>query len=235
MSLKNHKVVSQKEWASARKKLLLKEKIFTRRRDALSQARRDLPWVEVQKPYLFDGPKGKESLSKLFAGKSQLIVYHFMFAPEWSAGCPHCSFWADNFNDIIVHLNQRDAAMVAVSRAPLKKIAAFKKRMGWDFKWLSSFTSDFNYDLGVSFKPSELKTRSFNCGTQQPGMTDREGASVFYKDAKGRIFRTYSTYGRGIDLMNTAYNYLDLCPKGRDENGRGQFWVKHHDKYPARR
>lgn len=154
-----------------------------------------------------------------------------MFAPEWNAGCPHCSFWADNFNDVIIHINQRDAAMAAVSRAPLKKLNAFKKRMGWSFQWLSSHESDFNYDMGVSFRPEDMKRETFNCGTQQPGMSDREGVSVFYKDGKGKIFRTYSTYGRGIDLLNTAYNYIDLLPKGRDEHGRGQFWVKYHDKY----
>jgi predicted dithiol-disulfide oxidoreductase (DUF899 family) len=232
MSMKGHKVVSQKEWDAARKRLLVKEKTFTRGRDALGQARRALPWVAVEKNYVFDGPDGRQSLSDLFKNKSQLIIYHFMFAPDWNAGCPHCSFWADNFNGVIIHINQRDAAMAAVSRAPIKKLNAFKKRLGWNFKWLSSYESDFNYDMGVAFKPAQMKDRCYNCGTQLPYTSEREGVSVFYKDGKGRIFRTYSTYGRGIDLLNTAYNYIDLLPKGRDENGRGQFWVRYRDKYP---
>jgi predicted dithiol-disulfide oxidoreductase (DUF899 family) len=231
--LQGHRTVSQKDWFAARKVLLAKEKAFTRRRDGLSEERRKLPWTRVDKEYLFDGPRGKESLSDLFAGKSQLIIYHFMFAPEWEAGCPHCSFWADNFDGIIVHLKQRDAAMAAVSRAPLKKLEAFKRRMGWSFKWLSSSGSDFNYDFGASFSREQLKSGEalYNFGTQPPGMTDREGTSVFYKDKQGGIFRTYSTYSRGIDMTNAAYHYLDLLPKGRDERGRGQFWVRHHDRY----
>jgi predicted dithiol-disulfide oxidoreductase (DUF899 family) len=188
------------------------------------------PWERVEKEYLFDGSGGKESLAQLFAEKSQLIVYHFMFPPDGEP-CPHCSFWADNFNPVIVHINHRDASMVAISRAPYERIAAYKQRMGWCFKWLSSGHNSFNYDFSASFTPDELREPVFNFGTQAPGLQDREGASVFAKDESGAIFRTYSTHGRGIDLLNTAYNYIDLLPKGRDENGRNQYWVRRHDEY----
>lgn len=225
-----HPVVAHDAWIEARRALLNKEKEFTRLRDQLSQQRRDLPWERVGKTYVFDGPNGAETLAQLFAGKSQLIVYHFMFPPD-GAPCPHCSFWADSFDPAIVHINHRDASMVAISRAPLERIAAYKQRMGWSFKWLSSGQNSFNYDFGASFTPDELGEPVFNFGTQTPGLQDREGASVFAKDEAGAIFRTYSTHGRGIDLLNTAYNYIDLLPKGRDENGRGQYWVRRHDEY----
>jgi len=230
----DHPVVSHEEWVAARTAFLAKEKEFTRQRDELSRQRRELPWERVEKEYTFDGPKGKVSLSDLFGKHSQLIVYHFMFPPEWEAGCPHCSFWADNFNEVIPHLNQRDAAMVAISRAPREKLDAFEKRMGWSFQWLSSGGSDFNYDFGASFTPEESKERVYNYGTIAPGFTDREGMSVFYKNEKGEIFHTYSAYARGIDMFNTAYHYLDACPKGRDEDKLEfvQAWVKHHDRYP---
>jgi len=232
---KDHPVVSREEWLSARTKLLAKEKEFTRLRDDLSRQRRELPWVKVDKPYVFEGPKGKETLADLFDKRSQLVVYHFMFAPEWSEGCPHCSFWADNFNEIGVHLNHRDVTFVAISRAPLTKIDAFKKRMAWKFKWLSSGKTDFNYDYSVSFTPEQLKKGPvlYNYAREELGETqDREGVSVFYKDDQGTIFHTYSAFARGIDLMNTAYNYLDLVPKGRDEDGLEftQAWVRHHDR-----
>jgi len=214
---------------------LAKEKEFTRLRDELNRERRLLPWEKVEKRYVFDGPKGKETLADLFENRSQLVVYHFMFTPEWNEGCPHCSFWADNFNDIIVHLNQRDVTMVAISRAPLAKLEAFKKRMGWSFKWLSSSDTDFNYDYQASFKPDEVKAKSafYNYRQADVGHVDREGTSVFYKAANGDIFHTYSAYARGIDMMNTAYHYLDLVPKGRDEDKLEftQAWVRHHDKY----
>ncbi|HEY2323648.1 MAG TPA: thioredoxin family protein [Thermoanaerobaculia bacterium] len=231
----NHPVVSHEEWVAARTAFLAKEKEFTRQRDELSRQRRELPWERVGKEYLFDGPDGKVSLSDLFGKRSQLIVYHFMFPPEWEAGCPHCSFWADNFNEIIPHLNQRDAAMVAISRAPREKLDAFEKRMGWTFQWLSSGGNDFNYDFGASFSPEESKDRVYNYSTIAPGGTDREGMSVFYKNEKGEIFHTYSAYARGIDMFNTAYHYLDACPKGRDEDKLPwvQAWVKHHDRYEA--
>jgi predicted dithiol-disulfide oxidoreductase (DUF899 family) len=231
--IENHKVVSHREWIETRRELLKKEKTFTQLRDQLSQSRRDLPWERVEKSYVFEGPNGLESLSDLFDGRSQLIVYHFMFAPDWDAGCPHCSHWADNFNAVIVHLNQRDVSMIAVSRAPYGKIDAYKKRMGWGFKWVSSFASDFNFDYQVSFTPDQLSQKKafYNFTEQDPGISEREGVSVFYKDRGGDIFHTYSTYARGIDMMNVDYQYLDLVPKGRDENGKGPFWVRRHDEY----
>lgn len=227
-----HKIVSQDEWLAARKALLVKEKEFTRARDQISAARRDLPWVKVEKSYVFDTASGKQSLADLFDGRSQLIVYHFMFGPDWGAGCPHCSHWADSFNPIIVHLNQRDVTMIAVSRAPYEKLSAYRKRMGWNFKWVSSYGNDFNFDYRVSFTPEEMAANKaiYNFTEQEPHASEREGISVFIKD-DGNIFRTYSTYARGIDLLSTDYNYLDLTPKGRDEGDRGPFWVKRHDEY----
>jgi predicted dithiol-disulfide oxidoreductase (DUF899 family) len=233
--LTGHKIVSHQEWLKASTDFLAKEKEFTQLRDELSRRRRELPWEEVTKDYIFEGPHGKHSLADLFEGRSQLIVYHFMFGPDWESGCPHCSFWADNFNPIVVHLNQRDVTMLAISRAPLKKIEAYKKRMGWSFKWLSSNRTDFNFDFQASFKPEDISAGKvfYNFKTQPAHSSEREGASVFYKDTSGKIYHTYSTYERGIDLMNTAYNYLDIVPKGRDENGRSQFWVRRHDEYDA--
>jgi predicted dithiol-disulfide oxidoreductase (DUF899 family) len=233
--LENHKIVSQSEWMKARKDLLIKEKEFTILRDQFNQKRRDLPWVQVDKEYIFDGPNGKQNLLELFDGRSQLIVYHFMYDPNWNAGCPSCSFWADNFNGICIHLNQRDVTMIAVSRAPYNKIDAYKKRMGWKFKWVSSYNTDFNYDYHISFTSEELaKNKAFYnyIDHANPG-TEREGVSIFYKNSSGRIFHTYSTYARGIDILNTAYNYLDLVPKGRDEAGYEfpQYWVRRHDEY----
>jgi predicted dithiol-disulfide oxidoreductase (DUF899 family) len=232
-NLKQHPVVSHEEWLKARTAFLEKEKEFTRLRDDLSRGRRELPWERVEKEYVFDGPKGKESLTDLFENRSQLVVYHFMFNPEAHEGCPHCSFWADNFNSNVIHLNHRDVNFVAISRAPIGKIEAFKKRMGWSFKWLSSGQNDFNYDYMVSFRPeaTESGTIFYNYRKLDMKIADREGVSIFYKDANSEIFHTYSTYARGIDLLNTAYNYLDLVPKGRDEVGFSQSWVRHHDKY----
>ena len=189
--------------------------------------------MKVEKEYIFEGPKGKETLVDLFEGRSQLIIYHFMFGPGWGAGCPHCSHWADNFNGAIVHLNHRDVTFIAVSHAPFSELAAYKKRMGWNFKWMSSHDSDFNYDYHVSFTPEQMEKKEtvYNFNTQQPPASEMQGVSVFYKDPSGDIFHTYSTYGRGIDMMNVDYQYLDLTPKGRDENGRGPFWVRRHDEY----
>ncbi len=228
-----HPIVSSDEWLRARKALLLKEKEFTRLRDQLNQQRRELPWEAVTKEYVFEGPQGKQTLPELFDGRSQLIVYHFMFGPDWEVGCPICSFWADNFDKIIVHLNHRDVTMIAVSHAPYSKLAAYEKRMGWTFKWVSSYNTDFNYDYHVSFTPEEVaKGKAFyNYTTGNPFDGEREGASVFYKDPSGGVFHTYSAYARGIDLLNNAYNYLDLAPKGRDEAGRSAFWVRRHDEY----
>lgn len=228
-----HRVVSHDEWIAARTQFLAAEKEFTRLRDELSRQRRDLPWEAVEKEYAFDGPNGRESLSDLFEGRSQLIVYHFMFNPKDNVGCPHCSFWADNFNGAIVHVNQRDATMVAISRAPYDKLAAYEKRMGWTFKWLSSGDTDFNFDYQASFTAQEIagKNGFYNYTMQDPGSADREGVSIFFKDSDGRIFHTYSAYARGIDMFNTTYQLLDLAPKGRDEGDRGQSWVRRHDEY----
>jgi predicted dithiol-disulfide oxidoreductase (DUF899 family) len=232
-TLKDHAVVSHEEWIQARTDFLVKEKEFNRLRDELSRQRRELPWERVEKKYVFDGPNGKHSLADLFENRSQLIVYHFMFNPESDAGCKHCSFWADNFNGVVVHLNHRDAAFVAISRAPLAKIEPFRKRMGWSFKWLSSFQNDFNFDYQASFTPEATRSGNvfYNYATQKMNMADREGASVFYKDVGGAVFHTYSTYARGIDMLNTAYHYIDLLPKGRDEGDSPQSWVRYHDSY----
>ncbi|HJY09466.1 MAG TPA: DUF899 family protein, partial [Nitrososphaeraceae archaeon] len=195
----------------------------------------DMPWASVDKEYLFDGPNGKQTLSDLFDGRSQLIAYHFMYDPNWDAGCPSCSFWADNFNGIVVHLNQRDVTMIAVSRAPYTKIDEYKKRMGWNFKWVSSYNTDFNFDYHVSFTPEELSEKKalYNYDLQDTHSPEREGVSVFYKDTAGHVFHTYSAYARGIDTLNVAYHYLDLVPKGRDEADHEfpQFWVQRHDEY----
>ncbi|WP_378949301.1 DUF899 domain-containing protein [Mesorhizobium sp. ANAO-SY3R2] len=232
-----HSIVSQEEWTRQRRELLVKEKEFTRLRDELSQARRDLPWERVTKAYDFDGPNGKVTLAEAFDGRSQLVVYHFMFAPEWENGCKSCSFWADNFNGIVQHLNQRDVSFAAISRAPLAKLLTFADRLGWSFKWLSSEASDFNYDYNVSFRPQDLEGGKgvYNYAPLTMNMTDLPGVSVFYKDADGAIYHTYSAYSRGIDILNTAYNYLDIVPKGRDEAdlSHPMAWVRLHDQYAA--
>ena len=233
--VEKHRVVSHKAWIEARRKFLAKEKKFTRLRDELSRQRRALPWETVDKQYVFDGPKGRETLPELFDGRSQLIVYHFMFAPEWDEGCKHCSFWADNFNGLGIHLNHRDVSFVAISRAPLAKLEAFRKRMGWSFRWVSSGQNDFNYDYQASFTRQEVESGAafFNYSKSDVGVSDREGVSVFSRDPSGAVFHTYSSYARGIDMLNTAYHYLDLVPKGRDEYGLEftQAWVRHHDRY----
>ena len=229
----NHAVVSHEKWLTARTAFLAKEKEFNKLRDELSRQRRELPWELVDKDYIFEGPNGKQSLAELFDGRSQLVIYHFMFDPSWDAGCRHCSFWADNFNGIIVHLNHRDVTMIAVSHAPHSKLAAYEKRMGWNFKWLSSFGTDFNFDYHVSFTPEEVASKKafHNFTIHDPQGTQQAGISVFFKDSTGSVFHTYSAYSRGVDLMNTAYNYLDLAPKGRDEGSRTQYWVRRHDEY----
>ena len=234
-SIRTNKIVSEEEWLEARQRLLAKEKEFTRLQDELNQERRGLPWVKVTKNYRFEGPNGQETLGDLFEGRSQLIIYHFMFGPADKAGCPHCSLRADGFNGINIHLKHRDVTMIAVSRAPYEKLAAYKKRMGWGFKWVSSGNTDFNFDLHVSFTPQEMKAGKafFNYTMQNPGPPEREGHSVFYKDESGDIFHTYSCYVRGNELFNIHYHYLDIVPKGRDENGRGPFWVRRHDEYDS--
>ena len=232
--MKDHPVVSSQEWVEARKALLAKEKEFTRLREQLAQERRALPWQAVSNHYVFEGPEGPVTLLDLFADDSQLIVYHFMFDPTGEEGCPHCSFWADNFDGAPAHLRARDVAFTAVSRAPFAKIAAYKDRMGWTFPWVSSFGSDFNYDFGVSFTPASVAdhTAVYNFGSTDSGMEDREGISVFFRNETDEVFRTYSTYARGIDMVNGTYQFLDLVPKGRDELADGpQSWVRRHDEY----
>jgi predicted dithiol-disulfide oxidoreductase (DUF899 family) len=230
-----HEVVSEADWLDARTKLLAKEKEFTRLQDEMSALRRALPWVRVTKEYTFEGLKGKETLPDLFEGRSQLVIYHFMFVPEDEVGCKHCSLRADGFDGINVHLQHRDVTMIAVSRAPYKKLAAYKKRMGWGFKWVSSGNTDFNYDYQVSFTPDEMakKQTFFNYALQNPGHPEREGHSVFFKNERGEVFHTYSCYARGNEPLNVHYHYLDMVPRGRDENGRGPYWVRRHDEYEA--
>jgi predicted dithiol-disulfide oxidoreductase (DUF899 family) len=235
LKIKGHRVVSHEEWLTAAKAFLATEKAFTRARDKLSRRRRELPWEAVEKEYSFEGPDGRKTLADLFGDSSQLIVYHFMFSPDDDEGCLHCSFWADTFNGTDIHMKARDISFVAISRAPLRKIQAFKKRMDWSFQWLSSHESDFNYDFGASFTPAEVESGEpvFNHRTLAPGIEDREGASTFYKDPAGKIFHTYSTHGRGIDMLNGAYNFIDLTAKGRDEDDLPgtQDWVRYHDRY----
>jgi predicted dithiol-disulfide oxidoreductase (DUF899 family) len=231
----SHRIVSQDEWIEARKQHLAKEKEFTKLRDELTAQRRNLPWVRIDKAYTFDGPNGQESLSDLFGGKSQLLVQHFMFGPDWQAGCKSCSFWADGYNGIVAHLVQRDVAFVAVSSALLARIEAFKKRMGWSFKWVSSASTDFNHDFHVTFAPDEIASGPiyYNFAWRKRSATELPGTSVFFKDERGTVFHTYSCYERGLDMMNAAYHYLDLVPKGRDEGGLPypQSWVRLHDDY----
>ena len=232
----DHQIVTHEQWVEARKQLLAREKELTRLRDQLSQARRELPWERVTKDYAFDGPDGRKTLGDLFAGRSQLVVYHFMFGPDWEAGCKSCSFWADNFERNVVHLAARDVTMIAVSRAPLAKLDAFRQRLGWTFKWVSSAGSDFNFDYGVSFSQEERGGDKiyYNYAWIDSAMSELPGISVFHRDDSGAIFHTYSCYARGLDMMNAAYHYLDLVPKGRDEAeqrpGR-QAWVRYRDSY----
>jgi predicted dithiol-disulfide oxidoreductase (DUF899 family) len=233
-----HNVVSQSEWLEARRQLLAREKAFTHVRDALAAARRDLPWVKIDKNYVFDGPNGQVSLSDLFDGRSQLIVYHFMFGPEWEQGCPSCSYLCDHVDGALVHLAQRDVSYAAVSRAPYAKIAPFKQRMGWTFAWVSSYANAFNRDFHVSFTKEELAKGKvdYNFTQMEFPIDEAHGLSVFTRNAAGEIFHTYSTYGRGCDLLVGTYNYLDLVPKGRDEDALSftMEWVRHHDRYESK-
>jgi len=237
-SKKEHpKVVRQEEWLAARKELLTKEKELTRLSDELGRQRRELPWVKVEKNYVFDGPDGKRTFADLFAGRSQLIVYHFMFGPEWQEGCPSCSFCMDHTDGSLVHLAQRDVAFAAISRAPWPKIEAFQKRMGWGFQWVSSFGNEFNYDYHVSFTKEERAQGKVYYNFERAEFPSEEapGVSVFYKDKTGNIFHTYSSFGRGTEAVNGTYRYLDLVPKGRDEDGLAftMAWVRHHDRYES--
>jgi predicted dithiol-disulfide oxidoreductase (DUF899 family) len=220
---------------AARRQHLSEEKEFTRLRDRLSAARRELPWVRVEKDYVFDTPDGKATLADLFDGRSQLLVYHFMFGPGWEQGCPSCSFLSDHIDGANLHLPQRDVTLLAVSRAPLPQIEAFKQRMGWRFRWVSSYGNDFNQDYHVSFTPDEMAQGEvyYNYGMTEFPSEEAPGISAFYKDPGGAIFHTYSAYARGLDMLVGAYNYLDLVPKGRDEAALPwtMAWVRHHDRY----
>ncbi|HEV3157059.1 MAG TPA: DUF899 domain-containing protein [Candidatus Baltobacteraceae bacterium] len=231
----DHQVVTREEWLSARKRLLAKEKEFTHLKDDLSRRRRALPWVRVEKPYAFDTPTGKKTLAQLFEGTQQLLMQHFMLGPGWGEGCPACSFWADNFDGIDIHLKHRDVTFLVVSRAPLAEIEAYKKRMGWHFPWVSSFGSDFNFDYGVSFTPEALKQGkvSYNYAEKDDLGEEMPGVSAFFKDDAGAVFHTYSCYERGLDQLNGAYQYLDLTAKGRDEDGLPYptAWLRRHDAY----
>jgi len=233
--MQSHKIVSRQEWTEARKALMVHEKELTRARDALSEERRNLPWVKVDKTYVFDCPNGKLTLSDLFRGRPQLVVQHVMFAPEWDAACKSCSFWVDGFERMVPHLAARDTTMVAVSRAPLAKLEAFKTRMGWSFDWLSSGNSDFNHDYGVTFTREQIEAGKlmYNFGTTPFYGEELPGISVFYRDDAGNIFHTYSAYARGLDMMNAAYHYLDLTPLGRHEEGLSfpMEWVRLRDQY----
>ncbi len=233
----NHMIVSHDTWLEARKQLLAKEKEFNRLRDQLSAERRSLPWERVEKLYVFDGPNGRETLADLFAGRSQLVVYHFMLGADWQEGCKSCSFWADNFNGVDIHLAHRDVTLLAISSAPFDKIEGFRKRMGWTFKWVSSAGCDFNHDYHVTFTPDELTKGEvyYNYRWIKPSVTELPGFSVFCKAADGTVYHTYSTYSRGLDMLNGAYHILDLVPKGRDETtlSRPMAWVRLHDQYEA--
>jgi predicted dithiol-disulfide oxidoreductase (DUF899 family) len=234
--IQDHPVASHEEWGKARIKLLEEEKELTKLRDKLNEHRRALPWERVEKAYSFDGADGKETLAELFGGKGQLIVWHFMFGPEWKEGCSHCSCWADTFNAVAIHLRARDTTMAAISMAPLRKIEAFKKRMGWTFPWVSSAHTDFNYDFQASARPEELKAGKvlYNYHEIKPFSDQMHGCSAFIKDDKGDVYHTYSTYARGVEALNGAFHYLDITAKGRDEDwskGDTSRWMRHHDKY----
>ncbi len=229
-------IVNREEWLKARKKLLQREKEHTRIKDEITKERQALPWVKVEKEYIFDTPEGKRTLSDLFAARSQLIVYHFMFGPQWENPCKSCSFWADSYNSLSSHLGAQDIAFVAVSSSPLERLQSFKERMGWQFDWVSSFGSNFNYDYDVGFgpdRPVEM-SRSYNFGTMKNALMDEmHGTSVFAKDELHTVYHTYSMYGRGLDVPNAAYAYIDLTPKGRSEpqDGNPMAWLEYHDTY----
>jgi predicted dithiol-disulfide oxidoreductase (DUF899 family) len=236
----NHAIVSPDQWLTARHALLAREKELTQLRDQIARERRALPWVRVEKDYVFEGLEGRRTLAALFEGRRQLLVQHFMLGPDWEQGCPSCSFMADHTDGMLPHLAQRDVTLVAISRAPLARIERFRQRMGWQFKWVSSNASDFNFDFGVSFTPEEKSKNevTYNYGTRPYGSDELPGISAFYQDDAGDVFHTYSTYGRGVEVMMGTYNLLDLAPKGRDERDvpNKMEWVRHHDRYePAAR
>jgi len=227
--------VSPEQWLAARRELLREEKEFTRLRDRLAARRRELPWVKVEKPYVFESPAGRVSLADLFGSRSQLIVYHFMFGPGWEEGCKSCSYLSDHLAPAVVHLQARDVAFAAISHAPLAEFTPFKQRMGWTFNWVSSHGSDFNRDFHVSFTPEEIadgKKVDYNFGLTEVPIEELPGLSVFARDAAGAVYHTYSTYSRGLDLLIGTYNLLDLVPKGRNEDPEATMsWVRHHDRY----
>jgi predicted dithiol-disulfide oxidoreductase (DUF899 family) len=230
------RVVSRDEWLAARKALLAKEKELTRQRDRLNEERRALPWVKIEKEYVFEAPDGRKTLAGLFDGRSQLIVQHFMFGPDWEEGCVGCSFAADHADAALVHLQHHDVSYVLVSRAPLAKLEVYRRRMGWCIPWVSSYGSDFNYDFNVSFRKEEIENRraTYNFETIDPGIDELPGASVFCKDENGDVFHTYSGYARGGEEVLSAYMLLDITPKGRNETGPHRNlmdWVKRHDQY----
>ena len=230
-----HQIVSRDEWLAARQDLLRKEKAFTRLRDQLSAERRALPWVKVEKDYIFDGPRGPEALADLFDGRSQLVIKHFMFGPDWSEGCVGCSFEVDHTMGALMHLAHHDVSYALVSRAPMAKIEPFKRPMGWNVRWVSSFNNDFNFDFNVSFTPEQIASSEAYYNYQKTGrvIDEMSGRSVFYKDAAGQIFHTYSSFARGGEMFLGSYAFLDITPKGRDEtlNGNLTDWVRHHDRY----
>jgi len=231
----NHPVVSSDRWVAERKKLLARERELTHLRDQIARERRALPWERIDKQYVFDAPEGRRTLAELFEGRSQLLVQHFMFGPGWEQGCPSCSYMADHTDGMNVHLAHRDITFVAISRAPLAEIEPFRQRMGWQFKWVSSFGSDFNHDFHVSFTAEEKAKGEveYNYAVQSFESEELPGISVFYKDDAGQVFHTYSTYRRGVEVMMGAYNMMDLTPKGRDERDvpYKMEWVRHHDRY----
>jgi predicted dithiol-disulfide oxidoreductase (DUF899 family) len=232
--LDHHPVVSRTQWIAERRTLLAREKELTHFRDQIARERRALPWVRIDKAYTFDAPEGRRTLAELFDGRRQLMVQHFMFAPGWEQGCPSCSYMADHADGMTIHLAHRDVTFVAVSRATLAEIERFRQRMGWKFKWVSSYGSDFNYDFRVSFTPEEVASGKIDYNFGQWSETGEEwpGISIFYQDDDGQVFHTYSTYGRGVEVMMGTYAMLDLTPKGRDEEeGQGMAWVRHHDRY----
>lgn len=228
-----HRVGSRQEWLEASRALLVEEKAHMRAGDELARKRRELPWVKVDKTYVFDTPQGRKTLADLFDGRSQLIVYHFMLGPDWEEGCVGCSFLSDHMTGIVTHLEHHDVSYVTISHAPLGKIEAFRKRMGWTFPWVSSDGSDFNFDYHVSFTPEQLASKKafYNFVEQDVGIDELHGHSVFYKDANGDVYHTYSCYGRGDERFINTYAHLDVTPKGRNEKSSLIDWVKHHDRY----